>query len=282
MSAVVDNGKFTATAGGWGWFLGGDGSGVWLGREVLRAVLADLDGLGPATMLTARVATELGVSPEELTPSALTGAVYGGVPAHGAGRFAHCAASAPGDAVATDLPDRAATALAASTRAMLTRVEPGAPTVLAGSVACSPAMVQRLRDLLPENLSLAPNGLVGALTLALRAAGHVVDATLRADLVVALNGARRAFSSRGSGSRAWPGMGTADKPDGSGCFLRQWRWIVGFAVRGLAGVGRPALTGCRVARCRPCGPCWANTWAGAFAPLAQICGTDTAARTRTA
>jgi hypothetical protein len=75
---------------------------------------------------------------------------------------------------------------------MLTRVEPGAPTVLAGSVACSPAMVQRLRDLLPENLSLAPNGLVGALTLALRAAGHVVDATLRADLVVALNGARPA------------------------------------------------------------------------------------------
>ena len=192
MSAVVDNGKFTATAGGWGWFLGGDGSGVWLGREVLRAVLADLDGLGPATMLTARVATELGVSPEELTPSALTGAVYGDVPAHGAGRFAHCAASAPGDAVATDLLDRAATALAASTRAMLTRVEPGAPTVLAGSVACSPAMVQRLRDLLPENRSLAPNRLVGALTLALRAAGHVVDATLRADLVVALNGARPA------------------------------------------------------------------------------------------
>src|ERR1039457_6734945 len=74
-----------------GWFLGGDGSGVWLGREVLRAVLADLDGLGPATKLTARVATELGVSPEELTPSALTGAVYGGVPAPGAGRFAHCA-----------------------------------------------------------------------------------------------------------------------------------------------------------------------------------------------
>src|ERR1035438_977195 len=162
MSAVVDNGKFTATAGVWGWFLGGDGSGVWLGREVLRAVLADLDGLGPATMLTARVATDLGVSPEELTPSALTGAVYGDVPAHGAGRFAHCAASAPGDAVATDLLDRAAIALAASTRAMLTRVEPGAPTVLAGSVACSPAMVQRLRDLLPENLSLAPNGLVGA------------------------------------------------------------------------------------------------------------------------
>jgi len=125
---------------------------------VLRAVLADLDGLGPAAMPTARVATELGVSPEELTPSALTGAVYGDVPAHGAGRFAHCAASAPGDA--TDLLDRAATALAASTRAMLTRVEPGAPTVLAGSVACSPAMVQRLRDLLPENLSLAPNGLV--------------------------------------------------------------------------------------------------------------------------
>ena len=115
MSAVVDNGKFTATAGVWGWFLGDDGSGVWLGREVLRAVLADLDGLGPATMLTARVATELGVSPEELTPSALTGAVYGDVPAHGAGRFAHCAASAPGDAVATDLLDRAATALAAST-----------------------------------------------------------------------------------------------------------------------------------------------------------------------
>jgi glucosamine kinase len=59
MSAVADNGKFTATAGGWGWFLGGDGSGVWLGREVLRAVLADLDGLGPATMLTARLTSRM-------------------------------------------------------------------------------------------------------------------------------------------------------------------------------------------------------------------------------
>ena len=48
---VVD-GEVAATCDGLGWLLGDGGSGFWIGREVVRAVCADLDGRGPGTALT--------------------------------------------------------------------------------------------------------------------------------------------------------------------------------------------------------------------------------------
>ena len=45
---------------GWGPDLGDLGSGSWLGRETLRAVLRAADGLGPSTSLTAAVAPVVG------------------------------------------------------------------------------------------------------------------------------------------------------------------------------------------------------------------------------
>lgn len=45
---------------GWGPDVGDLGSGSWLGREVLRAVLREADGLGPATTLTAAIAEPVG------------------------------------------------------------------------------------------------------------------------------------------------------------------------------------------------------------------------------
>jgi glucosamine kinase len=44
-----------ARAGGWGYILGDEGSGWWIGREALSAVMRAGDGRGPATQLTARV-----------------------------------------------------------------------------------------------------------------------------------------------------------------------------------------------------------------------------------
>ena len=41
-----------ARAGGWGYMLGDEGSGYWIGRAALRAVLRDADRRGPATALT--------------------------------------------------------------------------------------------------------------------------------------------------------------------------------------------------------------------------------------
>ena len=42
-----------ARAGGWGYVLGDEGSGYWIGRAALRAVLRAADHRGPRTMLTA-------------------------------------------------------------------------------------------------------------------------------------------------------------------------------------------------------------------------------------
>jgi len=44
-----------ARAGGWGYLLGDEGSGYWLGRHALRAVVRSADGRGPHTLLTERV-----------------------------------------------------------------------------------------------------------------------------------------------------------------------------------------------------------------------------------
>ena len=44
-----------ARAGGWGYILGDEGSGWWIGREALSAVMRAGDGRGPATLLTTGV-----------------------------------------------------------------------------------------------------------------------------------------------------------------------------------------------------------------------------------
>jgi N-acetylglucosamine kinase-like BadF-type ATPase len=51
-----------ARAGGWGYLLGDEGSGFWLGRQALRAVVRSADGRGPYTQLTTRVLEHFGVT----------------------------------------------------------------------------------------------------------------------------------------------------------------------------------------------------------------------------
>ena len=48
-----------ARAGGWGYVLADEGSGFWLGKEALRAVLRAADSRGPATALTGPVLATL-------------------------------------------------------------------------------------------------------------------------------------------------------------------------------------------------------------------------------
>jgi N-acetylglucosamine kinase-like BadF-type ATPase len=56
-----------ARAGGWGYVLADEGSGYWIGRQALRAVVREADGRGPATALTPRVLAHFAASrPEEL------------------------------------------------------------------------------------------------------------------------------------------------------------------------------------------------------------------------
>ncbi|MCZ7540948.1 MAG: hypothetical protein M5U29_13790 [Anaerolineae bacterium] len=51
-----------ALGGGWGYLLGDEGGGYWIGMEGLRAVARALDGRGPITPLTTAVLSALGLS----------------------------------------------------------------------------------------------------------------------------------------------------------------------------------------------------------------------------
>jgi N-acetylglucosamine kinase-like BadF-type ATPase len=50
-----------ARSGGWGYVLGDEGSGYWIGRAALRAVLRQADRRGPATALTPMLLEHFGV-----------------------------------------------------------------------------------------------------------------------------------------------------------------------------------------------------------------------------
>lgn len=121
-------------AGGWGWLLGDEGSGQWLGRHALAAAARGWDGAGPATALTGLVLRHLRVR----SGSSLVTRVYR--PLMSPAQFGALAplvtrAAAAGDAVALALVREAAEALAAQTCSVIRRLrlEP-APVSYQGSV----------------------------------------------------------------------------------------------------------------------------------------------------
>lgn len=173
---------------GMGWLLGDIGSAVWLGRRTLEAVAADLDGRGPRTLLTEEVGAELGLDLREgLRPPSATGDprqdliralddhLPAGAPA-ALGRFAPLPARVGRDPVAQEI-------LAAAIAHVLDTVEaldPEAvlPVVLAGSVLTGPGplhdeVTAALQDR-RRSVSMAPDGLPGALLLARELAGRVL------------------------------------------------------------------------------------------------------------
>ncbi|MEO7753966.1 MAG: BadF/BadG/BcrA/BcrD ATPase family protein [Terracoccus sp.] len=201
----VADGDVVAICDGLGWLLGDDGSGFWVGREVVRAVAAALDGRGPRTALTGLLLSGLSL-PEPGTTWArdhdgalpgLVAHVYD-LPPVALARFAPLAfeaARADGrdgsDEVAAEIVDRAGHLLARTLSAVVTPEVPG-PVVLGGSVlAHQPAV----RDVLsahllevghPGALVVVPDGLAGAAVIALRRAGVVVDASVFARITTSL------------------------------------------------------------------------------------------------
>jgi N-acetylglucosamine kinase-like BadF-type ATPase len=110
-----------ARAGGWGYVLGDEGSGYWIGRFALRAVLRHADGRGPATALTPRILDHFGVS----RPKDLIHQVYYGSPRPSAiaAVAAHVQAAADkGDAVACDILTRGAAELAGCAASVATHL----------------------------------------------------------------------------------------------------------------------------------------------------------------
>jgi N-acetylglucosamine kinase-like BadF-type ATPase len=143
-------------AGGWGYVLGDEGSGYWIGRLALRAVVRQADRRGRETTLTPRLLKHFGVARaadlihkiynERLPPSAI-----------GAAAQYVQQARDEGDVVASGILTRAADELITAAAAVMKRLELGdAPFsfVLAGGMFHAvPWLCDQLKTLLP---SLAP------------------------------------------------------------------------------------------------------------------------------
>lgn len=180
------------TSDGLGWLVGDAGSGFWIGREVMRAVLEDLDGRGPRTALTPLLLGTLGVGAEalEIQPPARRAAAidilmyhsHEGAPIRLA-QFAGLAFEALPDPIAERIVDGAARALA-STVAGLMPAGASTPVVACGGVLVGqPELQRRIIAALAareRNITFIPvsDGLAGAVTMALRANGTAVDEAL--------------------------------------------------------------------------------------------------------
>ncbi|MGH9540937.1 MAG: N-acetylglucosamine kinase [Terriglobales bacterium] len=159
----------TARAGGWGWLLGDEGSGQWIGRQALAAAARAFDGSGPPTVLAARVRRALRLP----SLAGLAAAVYRPLltPAQlGALAPAVLRAAAGGDAVARGIVRSGMAALAGQVVAVIRQLRAREPRLL------SPALV-------------APAGSVFR-------AGEIVLAPLREEL-------RRQARAAGAGAIEW-------------------------------------------------------------------------------
>ncbi|WP_308211682.1 BadF/BadG/BcrA/BcrD ATPase family protein [Actinoallomurus soli] len=150
-AAVVDDGEVVRRADGYGWLVGDEGSGVWIGAEAVRAALRAYDGRGRPTTLAESVPRLLlgeaagplladvdlkaltdgagdtgaaAMSSGAALPQAVLREVYGGPPA-GLGRAAPLvtAAAAAGDEVARRIVAEAAEWLLADVDAVRPALE---------------------------------------------------------------------------------------------------------------------------------------------------------------
>jgi N-acetylglucosamine kinase-like BadF-type ATPase len=95
-----------ARAGGWGHMIGDEGSGYWIGREALAAVMRAADGRGPATLLGAEILAHFGVDDESRLPRIVYDKEQPRMSVAALGPIVERAAEL-GDAVATRILERA-------------------------------------------------------------------------------------------------------------------------------------------------------------------------------
>ena len=145
-------------AGGWGHLIGDEGSAVWCGLEALRAIAHAIDGRGAPTMLTELLFAELGVGEFGDVLPLLYGRSHP-APAIGAATRAVAVASAQGDAIANNILQRGATALARAANVVaITLGLASGPVYLAGGAFESLPLLQKLVRL--ELLSVLPRASV--------------------------------------------------------------------------------------------------------------------------
>lgn len=169
-AARITGHRMTRSAGGYGWLLGDDGAGYWLGREAVRALLAVTDGIRPAGALTDLVAAHLAADPAH--PGTDTERVVAAVDHTHPVRLAEFAplvstAAEAGDETAREIVERAAGHLCALAAAAYE----GGPVVLAGSVVApgtpvGAALRRRLAEVGTFRVLTAGSGAAGAAWLA--------------------------------------------------------------------------------------------------------------------
>lgn len=154
-----------ARSGGWGYVLGDEGSGYWIGRAALRAVLREADRRGPRTALTRLLLDHFGVTQAQ----GLIHAVYHGTlkpSAIGALAKSVQIAFSEGDDVASGILRGAAKELEASAISVARRLEivgdPFAFVLSGGIFRAVPWLQQELELRLP---AAAPRSVVRLLDL---------------------------------------------------------------------------------------------------------------------
>jgi N-acetylglucosamine kinase-like BadF-type ATPase len=168
-----------ARAGGWGYLLGDEGAGFWIGRAALSAVVRQFDGRGPVTLLTDMVLKHMRLdSPTQLIHEIY----YRDVHRHAIAGLAALVdqAAEARDAVAGQILARAGAELTAAAASVITRLDMRGqmfPTILAGGIFrgvpwLATDVTARLSEVAPRSevrlLDVEPA--IGAVRLAIAAA----------------------------------------------------------------------------------------------------------------
>jgi N-acetylglucosamine kinase-like BadF-type ATPase len=111
-----------ARAGGWGHMIGDEGSGYWIGREALAAVMRASDGRGPATQLTAEILQHFDIVDVSRLPRIVYDRAQPRTAVAALGPLVQ-RGSEQGDAVATRILERAADELVLAARSVTARLE---------------------------------------------------------------------------------------------------------------------------------------------------------------
>jgi glucosamine kinase len=165
-----------ARSGGWGWHVGDEGSGFWIGERAIRAVLRAVDGRGPATTLDRALSEHFEIAEPEQVLYAIYDREF---PRTRVAKFSARvdAAARAGDAVARGILADAATELvcaASSVRDQLGLEEGPYDVVLSGGTFAAVPILEsdvahRLESPRARVRTLAEAPAMGAVKLAIEA-----------------------------------------------------------------------------------------------------------------